>query len=183
MKGHDHGSSGPVPSAAAWEFLVTYQPAIINICRKRCRGRPELIDELLSEAAVRVPIIHDMWDDTVGVKLTTYVFTSLQWYLWKHMNKCKKIELPQCSDEEKDELAQVKCRLSDTQIGYDLEVKDQVQLVLGQLDEYDRWILDAYYMCGWTFEEVGDALGITKITASKHVARAMRRAREIIGHA
>jgi DNA-directed RNA polymerase specialized sigma24 family protein len=61
---------------------------------------------------------------------------------------------------------------------YELDHREEVQLVLTHLCEYDRWLLETYYGLGYTFEEMSLTLNISKGTVRLHVQAALRRAQE-----
>jgi len=152
-----------------YEFVVEYMDAIERVARHSCRGRYDLVDELIEDAIDRAPRIIELWDPTYGIPLHVYVLNTMRRYMWKWMNKnfarLEKNELLE------DEHAQPQ--------SFDLDTRDQVNTILERLDEYDRTLLVLYFFRGNTFKEIGGILNVSKGTARNHFRIALRRAKEV----
>jgi RNA polymerase sigma factor (sigma-70 family) len=158
-----------VVSHEAWEWLIANETAVNGLIRKSCRGAYHLQDELLEEVYDRVVRVYETHDPRFDVPVTPYVMRSLRWYLWKWMNKNYLQLSTQPLPEDKpapDELGK-------------LEHIDEVQYILSRLDRHDRHLLALKHLAGMTFEQMGEALGVTKVTARKHYLRALREARRV----
>ena len=62
----------------AWTFYTTYEKNIRWLAQ-----RSGNVEELMSEAAVRLPIIIEKYDGRNDCSLKTYALNSLRWYFWK----------------------------------------------------------------------------------------------------
>ena len=69
-----------------FDFLVKYEPFIKKLAKRSCRGRFDMIDELIEVAYDRVPGIVARFDPSRGVSLWRYTSNSLRLYMFKYMN-------------------------------------------------------------------------------------------------
>ncbi len=155
---------------SGYDFVVEHMDIIERIARKSCRGRYDLVDELMEDAFDRTPRIVELWNPVYGVSLEAYVFGTLRRYMWKWMNKnfarLEKNELLE------DEHAQPQ--------SLDFETRDEVNSILERLDEYDRTLLVLYFFRGNTFKEIAAILNVSKGTARNHFRIALKRAKEVV---
>ena len=63
-------------------------------------------------------------------------------------------------------------------VHHDPEFEPALGPALARLSEQQRAAVVLVHGCGWTYQEVADALGLSKSSVGTHVARAMARLRE-----
>lgn len=157
-----------VPSET-WDFILQYEPGLRALCRKACRGREDVLDELWEECLDRVPRIIETWDPDYGVGLWTYLARSLRLYLWKWMNA----NMRRMARHESIKGSQGSYSPDHSK----LVLSDEVQYYLQGLSDWDRWLLTTYYAEGYTFDEMGSVLNVTKGTVRLYVQAALARAK------
>lgn len=152
--------------AANWE-RVAY------LARKACRGRYDLIADLIGEAVDRVTGIASNYEPALGSQ-DAHMITNLRWYMFKWMNaNAKRLSRHSPLGDSEEWLPGVEHQLPD------LDGKDLVQEVLAGLSELDRTLLLLYHAHGMTHEEIGRRLGVSKGTARLHCIRALEAAQAL----
>jgi RNA polymerase sigma factor (sigma-70 family) len=151
-----------------WEWFIENEALILKIVRVSCRGRADLQDELYEQCLDRFPRLWELYDPNKGAKLSTYVYRSLRFYLWKWMNanaarldRFEALEL----DIEKEH-------------SFDFDTHERVQSILEKLPKFERDILIMRHFKAMTYERMGEVLGVCKSTARNYVLTAEAKARE-----
>lgn len=156
-----------------WEFVEENYEGIRNLCRRMCRRRYDLVDDMLSDMVTTyVPAIFENWDPTFDVPPDKKAWVDLKWYCWKWMNRRMRTEVirfPQLEFEE-----EIPDKRKDEH-----DLRDEVQTLLSKLSAYDSAMLSMHLLCSMTFEDIGNALDISKGTARNHYIKALNRAKAL----
>jgi len=125
---------------AHWEFYLQYENMIRYFAR---RIGPTQVDELMSEAALRLPRIFELYD---GIRpLKTYVISQLKWYFYKYVTRSSHrptVDLPEDIGY---------CEKSDSSL--------EVQLLLKGIPNEDAKLLILRHCYELTYDEIADVLG------------------------
>jgi RNA polymerase sigma factor (sigma-70 family) len=154
------------------EFLERHWSMILKLAQQRSRGRPQVAEMLVDVAVDRVPRAVELYNESheSGCTLEEYVFDSLRRYMIKKLMHYEKRLTAPLEDWDGEYIT-----------SNDHDIKEEVQYLLQDLDTYHRELLIAYHL-GYSFQEIGEALGLSKSTIRKHYNRAIEfiRARENI---
>jgi RNA polymerase sigma factor (sigma-70 family) len=150
-----------------WDVLENCWWQFRAMCKKSCRGRYDLIDEMMGEVVDRIERICNTWDPTYEVPLRAHVFINVRRYLWKWMNRRMKrlmVSLPEQYEgaaSQDDAIAQ----------------RDSVQYILDGLDDEHREVLEMYHLQHMTFEQIAYELDVSRSTVRKLYHNALAQAR------
>lgn len=155
-----------------WDIIIRCWDQLHRLCKRCCRGRYDLIDEMMGEVVTRVPSIVDNWDPTMDVPLRAKVFGDMRWYLWKWMNRRMKREVVgfvSLGDIDPEGRAPE----------HDSDLKDEVQEIMDSLEDWQRYILEAKLMRELTYPQIAEELGVSRGRAKQYFERALEAARRI----
>lgn len=151
---------------AHWQFFLDNESTIRRYAKRIAYGKQDVIDELCSEAALRIGRIVETYDSSYGVTLKQYAMRSVYLYMWKHYKSlCKNV----CVEFQEQDVPQF----------VDHDAREWVNTILSKLDDYDANLLTCYYIYGFTHKEIADKLGVSKGTARNHCITALERAKEL----
>lgn len=146
----------------AWEFYIRHERRITCLIRKYAGKNDNLFDELWDEVIDRLPRIIELHADLSPEHQLAITMRNLAWYLWKRRNALAKQEAFEQTIQS---------------YNVDLDSRIEVESILSDLSEEDAFILQCKDMYSLTFEEIGDALGISKSTARNRYNEALSNAR------
>ena len=133
---------------AHWEFYLEHEENIRRLAR---RMGAEQVEELMSEAALRLPRIFECYD---GVRsLEGHVHCSLKWYFYKYVTKRGQRPMDRLAHEPPHRT--------------NLEKPLEVQMILSRLSAEHRQLLELHLMHGCTFEEVAAVMGYNNRGAAR----------------
>lgn len=160
----------------AWTLLEREYDKLAAVCRRMVGG--DRADEAMSEVVCEVlPRILRNFDETMGVPLMAKVTLDVKWYLYKWLRKRDTHkERYGCLD---DALMDGECEEPFGDPVYALDERDSLRLVMSQLDEYDRGLIEMRLLGEKTTREMADDLGIANGSVHAHYTRALQRAREL----
>lgn len=144
-----------------WEFFKKNESLIKSMCSKFSCGDSWIADDLYTEAALRCQRVWGMHSPNEKRALAV-----LRWYLWKKRNLIVKRSV-----QEGELCVDIPYTLPDIP-----EVTDEVLYIIRDLDEYDKALL-WWHAEGFTFKEIGGALGVSASTARNHYVNALELAR------
>lgn len=148
------------------------QEAIRKLARRIARRTGISVDEILSECALRLPRVWELWIPELG-EAKPFVMRSLQLYATKLWH----IQIRTRSREHEWQPTDVlkHSALHD----FDLDDADEVETILNQLSEASRLLLVARHCDDLTFLEIANALGVSKNTARNWYYAALEEARHV----
>jgi hypothetical protein len=169
---------------ADFSFILKHHDNIANAIEHYSLFKPQpmraqITDELWEVTYDRVPRIVELYDDTRGVKLITFVLNNLRWYFHKHVvgtvrERQTKTNLLDIHDESKGLLREA---FTDDTIERDnaLLVYD----ILAQLSDFDAYVLRMYVGEDYSASELTEVLGCSKAKVLELYHAALRRAKEV----
>lgn len=171
---------------AAWDVLERDAGILEALCQRSIRragaAQRVSVEEAMSELAVRLPDMVAAWDPARQVTLRTHVVASARWYLFKMLVSQPRRERRRAQRlgeraTELDRSAQVD-GLDELEASHDREL---VQSLLSStaVSEQSREVLDLYFRCGLTYDELGDELGVSRTTVRRMLIGALGQVREV----
>ena len=173
-----------------WEWILLHEADIRAMLARTCRKRYDLIDDLWSEVIVeKCEQCMNAYDPhhPSRASLKTYMMVNLRMYVWKWVNRLGRphrergfVSLEKWShttnkyDVEQGPFAKV---IDAKQKHDDI---DEVNSILEQLSEYDRYLLELKHIHDLTFDEMAEIIDVSaKTTARNHYRAALARAKSI----
>lgn len=152
-----------------WLSDADNQDAVERLCKRCCRGRKDLIDDMYCELVGRVDAVHANWDEALGATLRSHMLRCLGWYAFKWINRYEYRARREVSCAEIPE---------GSYSPPDPAHRDQVQYLVERLDDFDKGLLVMRHVEDLTFREIGETMGVSKNTARGLYHEALNRARE-----
>lgn len=156
----------------AWDILTRCHKELRNICKRGCRGRYDLVDELMGRITDMMHGMVSSWDPTQNVPLRAHVYINAKWYVWKWMNRRMKREVVNFEPMLEEPVA----ASNDALI-----LKDQVQVILSSLEDWESEILEMYFIDEMPFTEIAEELGLARGVVRNRFMAALERAKELHG--
>lgn len=156
----------------AWSFFEREQGAIRALCRRYCRGQ-DVVEELQSECAERLPSIVNTYVMGSSASLRTHVFASLKWYLWKLMNQRAR------HGQQYEHVGDRVERLDSVHVSETSDAADQVQSILDAMPPYERSILVLHYLCGMTLPEISGIIDVSYGMTRAHYKKSLLLAKQV----
>lgn len=160
-----------------WEFVLRHEKALRSLCRRMCRQRHDLVEDLFSDCVVaRAADIMKTYDPEheSGASLKHHMFVNMRLYMWKWMNRMGRKYAERHNMNMGDDFDVGRSEQDQ------LELKDWVTTIVEQLSEYDAYVLSRHVVDGLTFKQIADEVGgISKSTARKDYLEAISRARSV----
>lgn len=143
----------------AARLIEQYKPKLCKIVRKWTYNENDF-DEMLADIMWRMPRIIENWDPCKG-DMMAYIFGIVNRY-------CHKFSLKSRNERGRHEYL------------IDVEVRNPItEFVLDELSETDAYFLKNYYIEGFTYKEIAEALDVSRSSVRNSVAEALENAREL----
>jgi len=142
-----------------WRYARENEAHIRRVASRLCHGNPDIVEDLVGEAMVRLPRIAETYDPTRKVKFHTYATVCLRWYMSKMLRKRNKTREDDFVEEPEFLHA------------FDLDEEEEVSNMLEGLHWRERRAVRAKVLENLTFEEIGDEMGVAKGTARNYYLR------------
>lgn len=172
--------------AQAWAFVVDNWHTLVRFCAQRCRGRYDLVDEMMSDVVVmRMPDIFRTYEEWRETPIEVHVFANLKWYVYKYLNAGGRRSTRETTNsvsligDEDDTRASHSPGLGEPSYEVDLETRMWVLDIISSLPETQGRLLFLRDVCQMTFLEVGAVMGYGKSTARLRYDEALCLAREL----
>lgn len=149
----------------AGELLIKYKPKFCKIVRKWCHYCQHEFDDMYGEVVTwQLPRYIHTYDMTKSDQdIMTYIFNTIGWNCYKWLKRKKPKPSPEVPD-----------------VGTQQPSLVEAEMLLANLDPDDAWIIEQRVLYGYTFEELADALDITKAAARRQYNKAIYNAQGVI---
>ena len=191
------------------QWYADNMDAVHRLCRKLCRRtspghRQECFEVARDEAIRTIPMAMQTYDETRGAALATHVLGSVRWYIWKRLvakfprpdddkNHCVGIGYDEAMMHRDERMEAGLGGASSAPKNYDmpttknddqrqLSMRDQVQYAMARVPEFDRQLLEWYFLEGMTIDQIADLLYVVKSTVSRCLQEALEAAQAILSH-
>jgi len=196
--------------ALGLQWYVENMDSVNRLCNKLCRrvacGRRRECFEIARDEAIRtIPMAMRTYDETRNVTMRTHVLGNVRWYIWKklvatyvgnknqHPEKHVAISYEEALKERDKRMADARllggaqfarCGEREATIRDDSErqlaSRDQVQYVMARVTDFDRQLLQWYFIDRLTIDEIAELLYCVKSTVSRSLQEAIASARSIL---
>lgn len=153
-----------------WDVLERCQNELKALCKRSCRGRFDLVDELMGRVVDVMPQIEEAWDPTFDVPFRAHIFSSLRWYLWKWMNKRMRIEVVPFEPLREDHKAA--CDLS-------TDDREELNVILSLIDEDERQVIEMVWLEELSLKEVSETIDESRATVRRLYESGMEKLQRI----
>lgn len=155
-----------------WDLLLRCWDQWERLCRRCCRGRRDLVDEMMERVVDVMPQVVEAWDPTFGVPLRAHAFASVRWYLWKFLNRRMKKEVEGRRTLDYDPEGRA------PELDYDSI--EEVQEIMASLEEWQRYMLEARVIRGLTFPQIAVELNVSRGRAKQWYERCLDEVRTFL---
>lgn len=144
---------------AAYEVIVRLQPKLMTMLRRTCSPDYE---EAWSQVIVeRAPRVYETYDESTGVPIDAYFMRTMWFYARKWAGKHYSKSRPQSIDEMFDDRALAE-QLETAPRREATAAAAQLEELMAELNEYEAWIVRKHALEGYTFEELGPRLKLSR---------------------
>lgn len=158
----------PVSMKDGWDALIGIERQLRSIIA-RVAGSSR-VDDAWSEVVIdRLEGVLATYNPSKG-SLQNHLRIQMRWYVykWAHTSRAAKVKRATAS------LTNVDVAVYDDQDGCD------VQLMVEELEPYDRWVLTQHYLNGYSIPELAASAGVSIGAMKKSLAQALSNAREVV---
>jgi hypothetical protein len=126
-----------VTNERAFEYAIANEKRIRAMLLKSAYGDKNLADDMFSDVALeRLPRLFELWDESKPID--NYMMCNLKWYAFKYVNHKKRKFEPLYDDHYKSGPGHLD--------------------VLDQLNEVDKYLIEASVFYGMSVQEIADEL-------------------------
>lgn len=142
-------------------YFMTFYQELFAICCKATKADEAKAEELMSDVVLaRLPRIIELWDETKP--LTQYVNSSIRWYVLKELVKERQLKQRYVNELQEG-----------SYVEQALQQQENVEHLLKDLNELERNFVLLYVLGGYTYKEIGELSGFTRIRVSIIVNEAL----------
>lgn len=148
-------------------YYMNFYEQLWAICKKAVHD-DERAHELMSDVVLeRLPRIIELWDETKPLR--HYVNTTIRWYVLKHLARERVLQHRYNGAIDPNE--------KDISFQDIVEHNESVEHMLAPLNEYEKSIVLLYIVHGYSYSDIGEFAGISRVKVSKIVNESITKIR------
>ncbi|MBK7404019.1 MAG: RNA polymerase sigma factor [Phycisphaerales bacterium] len=161
--------------AAAEECIRAHQGQLYAYILRLC-GRPDVAEDIVQEAFVRVLTNLDRFDDRY--RFSTWIFTIARRLYVNAMQKLKPVYESEIVNAWQGGGGEPGAVMMRTEIGNN--ARDELQRVLQMLPEDQREVVVLFHQLDWTISQISEHMEMPEGTVKSHLHRGRKRLRALL---